>query len=525
MTRMHRIAASPWHKALPPFVLLLVATLLLYWNTAAGMVAIWSRSDTFTHGFIVPPIALWLAWRQRDRLAAIVPKPAPWILLPMAGAGLLWLLGELVGVNAATQFALVAMLVLMVPAVLGIEVARALLFPLSFMFFSVPVGEFMFPVLMQWTADFTVAAVRLSGVPVYREGLKFVIPSGSWSVVEACSGVRYLIASCMVGSLFAYLNYRSAKRRWIFMGLSILVPIVANWVRAYMIVMLGHLSDNRIATGVDHLVYGWVFFGIVFMALFMIGARWSEPDPVAAPRLPAATLGGQGGFGQLGWLSVVCVAVLVVSPVAAMRSLDVPPADNGALRLVLPDAAAGGWQPSGVVYRFSPDFQNPTAKLSQGYANAAGQTLGLHLFYYRQQDAERKLVSSTNALVRADDKYWNAVSSSSRVIAEEGVAGRTAVVETTLLGPDGQGLATRERLVAWQVYWINGTWIAGDAQAKLKAAWDRLRRRGDDSAALVLVAAETQPGQGAQALATFWRANRGMLEAGLVAARDGAIAP
>ena len=74
------------------------------------------------------------------------------------------------------------------------------------------------------TADFVVLALQATGIPVYREGLWFVIPSGQWSVVDACSGVRYLIASFMVGSLFAYLNYRSLRRRAVFVLVSILLP-------------------------------------------------------------------------------------------------------------------------------------------------------------------------------------------------------------------------------------------------------------------------------------------------------------
>ena len=62
----------------------------------------------------------------------------------------------------------------------------------------------------------------------------------------------------------------------VLVGVAIVVPVVANWLRAYMIVMLGHLSNNTIAVGVDHLVYGWVFFGIVIMLMFWIGARWAE---------------------------------------------------------------------------------------------------------------------------------------------------------------------------------------------------------------------------------------------------------
>ena len=267
-----------WRRALPPLLLLLLAILLVYREAATAMVLIWSRSDTFAHAFLVPPISLWLIWRQRQALAQQVPQPAPWMLPAFAAVALVWLLGELVAVNSVTQLALVAMLVLAVPVVLGFRITWVMLFPLAFLFFSAPVGEFLLPTLIGWTADFTVMALRLSGIPVLREGNQFQIPTGSWSVVEACSGVRYLIASFMVGTLFAYLNYSSAWRRWAFVGVAILVPILANWLRAYMIVMLGHVSGNTLAVGVDHLVYGWAFFGIVIGLMFFIGSRWSERE-------------------------------------------------------------------------------------------------------------------------------------------------------------------------------------------------------------------------------------------------------
>jgi exosortase len=100
-----------------------------------------------------------------------------------------------------------------VPAVLGWKVARRMTFPLLFLFFAVPFGEFTQPKLMDWTAYFTILGLRLTGIPVYSEGQNLVIPSGSWSVIEACSGVRYLIASVTVGTLFAYLTYHSLRRR------------------------------------------------------------------------------------------------------------------------------------------------------------------------------------------------------------------------------------------------------------------------------------------------------------------------
>ncbi len=117
--------ASPWRRPLALLLALMTALLWVYRDTAAAMVTIWDRSDTFAHCFLVPPIVLWLVWRKRSELAALTPRPQPWVLLPFAAVALLWFVADLVAVNAATQFALVAMLVLCVPAVLGLQVALA----------------------------------------------------------------------------------------------------------------------------------------------------------------------------------------------------------------------------------------------------------------------------------------------------------------------------------------------------------------------------------------------------------------
>src|SRR3982751_5037137 len=66
-----------------------------YWRTGASMVAIWARSDTFAHGFLVAPISAWLIWRARASLLEVAPQPSWWVLAPLAGAGAGWLLGEL----------------------------------------------------------------------------------------------------------------------------------------------------------------------------------------------------------------------------------------------------------------------------------------------------------------------------------------------------------------------------------------------------------------------------------------------
>nr|MBL8455841.1 archaeosortase/exosortase family protein [Zoogloeaceae bacterium] len=141
-----------------------------YWPTAVEIGAIWWRSETYAHGLIVLPVYAWLLWRARDRVGGLSPQPVAWMALPAAGAGLLWLLGQLASVAAAAHAGLVLLIVIGLVAAMGWKLARVFMFPLAFLLFGIPIGDFLLPALMNYTAEFTIMALRLSGVPVYQEG-------------------------------------------------------------------------------------------------------------------------------------------------------------------------------------------------------------------------------------------------------------------------------------------------------------------------------------------------------------------
>lgn len=537
MMRSDLKLSKAWQVALPGFLLGLLALLWLFRDTGLAMVEIWNRSETFAHAFVVPPISLWLIWRQRAQLARLTPRPAPLCLLLIAVLCALWLFAELAVVNAATQFALVGLIVLLVPATLGWQVARSIAFPLGFLFFAVPFGEFVMPQLMEWTADFTVTALRLSGIPVFREGLQFVIPSGNWSVVEACSGIRYLMASVMVGTLFAYLNYRSYTRRWIFVGVAIVLPLAANWVRAYLIVLLGHISGNKLAAGADHLVYGWVFFGIVMLAMFMIGARWSESDAqhveandeaeCGTQKVEAAASLDEAGRGRCAVaktvFTVAALLVLLNIPHLLLHSI-LADASSAELTLAVPDLSAKGWAlRADPAPAFTPAFENPLAVLQASYAKSGEAPVGLYLAYYRHQSFNSKLISSNNVLVTSKDTAWSQVASGSREQASPGYSMRVRTAELRRKDMGHEGVAG-SRLRVWQLYWVNGRLLTRDWQAKLYGAFDRLIGRGDDAAVLVFYADQATLGPDEALLSAFALDNLDVLAALLKTTRDAALA-
>jgi exosortase A len=483
MNSLSRPALSVWI----PGALLLLAAIMLWQETARSMVSVWLNSTTFNHAFLVPLISAWLIWRKRADLARVDAAPMPWMLVPAAIACGVWLLGELVVAGVLTHFALVTMLVLTVPALYGPRVATVIAFPLAFLYFMVPFGEFSQARMMEWTADFTVLALRATGVPVYREGLNFVIPSGNWSVVEACSGVRYLIASFMVGTLFAYLNYRSIQRRLTFMALSIAVPIVANWLRAYMIVMIGHLSNNQLAAGVDHLVYGWVFFGVVIGILFYLGSLWAEPEARAGGQGgDAAVSGSVAGAAALRWGTMSAMVLLVGSSQWVAGRL-VQPADRAVPVLSMP-GEVGPWRQTSAPLPFEPGFVNPTATTAAAYRSGE-RSVWVHLAYFRGQSADRKLVTSSHRIQGLEKSDW-AITETTRLRSREGLPDFDAF---TLETKPSLG-RTDASLRVHRVYWVGGRWRIGDARVKMWQAIDLISGRPDDGAVVLLVSPIESPG-------------------------------
>ncbi len=503
--RVSPVALYPMPASLLIAVTLLVAC-VIYAETARSIVAIWNSSETFAHGYIILPISLWLIWRRRQVLVEIPLQPFWPALLLLVACSFGWLLAELGEVQVVRQYAFVAMIPLTVLAVIGISMARAMAFPLFYLLLSVPFGEVFVAPLINFTADFTVAALQITGIPVLRNGSNFEIPSGSWSVVEACSGVRYLISSFTLGCLYAYLNYRSFTRRLVFVLLSIIVPIVANGVRAYMIVIIGHLSDNRLAAGVDHLIYGWVFFGLVMFLMFWAGRYWREDTPFTAPaanvpQVPAPV--ADGGAVLIATASIVCIGIW---PAYAALIGRVPLAAGE----IDPNMVTVQWPVSVPFTNWKHGFSPAQAETTRFFEQGS-RRVGMSVLVYSGRQDGAGLISTANRLVPTGERRWQQLYSATRSVTADD---RVLDVRETRLQGEGQ------RLLVWHWYAINGNFIASDYAGKLVLARERLFMRSNAGASIMLFAPFEEDIEGARAaLQMFLNNNIASLEAALARPR------
>ncbi len=296
-------------------VLLVIAWLLVFFcyaETWQSMLHIWYNSSTYQHCFLIPIISAYLILQKCKQLKSNLVS-FDWIaLVVIFFASLLWSIATALGIQLGQHIMVVSLLIGSAWFCLGRLITKLLLFPLLYLYFAVPFGDFLIPYLQDFTAQFAVYALRLSGLPVLLEDRLISLPSGDFLVAEACSGVNYLIASVAIGALFAHLHYRCWWRVIGFMLLAVGLPIVANAIRAYGIIMLAHVSDLKLAIGVDHLIYGWLFFAVVLLALFSLGRLFSENIKQHERVLSKSTTYGAGATVLV---SAILFAALLLGPI------------------------------------------------------------------------------------------------------------------------------------------------------------------------------------------------------------------
>jgi exosortase A len=278
-----------WRWPLLCLALAWAAILALTFGDWAEMTRQWWDASTYNHILLVPPILAWLVAQRRHELTKLTPQ-AWWPGLGLlAGAGLGWAAGTVLGINTVSQLGAVVFLQAAVATLLGPRVVAGLLFPLGYMLFLVPFGDEIMPAMQAVTAKMAVALTHASGVPAAIDGVFIDTPVGLFEVAEACSGVKFLVAMVALGALVAHTCFTSWRRRALFMATAVLVPVLANGVRAWGTIYIAQSQGVAFAAGFDHIVYGWIFFALVMAAVLGAWWRWFDRSP-DAPLIDAAKL-------------------------------------------------------------------------------------------------------------------------------------------------------------------------------------------------------------------------------------------
>ena len=237
---------------------------MLYGPVLVKLVRQWSADESYSHGFLVAPIALLLMWQQRDRLRRAPVMPSN-VGLAVIGLSLcVYVLGSLGAELFLTRISLLGVIAGAVLYACGREHLRLIAFPLAFLMFMIPLPAIVFDrvaVSLQLVASqLGEQLLRFVNIPVLRDGNVLSLPTITLEVNDACSGIRSLMALIAVATLIGRFSETTSIARWSIALASIPVAILLNGVRIAVTGVAASTFGPAVASGAIHAATGWVVF-------------------------------------------------------------------------------------------------------------------------------------------------------------------------------------------------------------------------------------------------------------------------
>ena len=261
-------------KTLIGAVVVIAATLLVFWQVFVRLVDAWIVDGNYSHGFLIIPIAAYFVWERRQKLAAAPVRPA-WTGLLVLGFGIAVLLAGLWGSELfLSRIALLFVITGIVWFLYGWQHVRILAFPIAFLFLMIPIpaiifNQIAFP-LQMFASKVGESAISAAGIPVLREGNVLILAHTTLEVAEACSGIRSLVSLITLGIVYGYFMDSRLWVRSLIVASAVPVAIIANGARVAGTGMAAHWIGPEAAEGFFHQFSGWIVFIFAFVMILIL---------------------------------------------------------------------------------------------------------------------------------------------------------------------------------------------------------------------------------------------------------------
>jgi len=234
--------------------------------------------EDMSHGWVVPFVSLYVLWTQRKVVCAAAGTPSlrglSWTLLFLLVA---WVGGRGAQVRIE-QISLFGLIWAVPYALWGRKVARLMVFPASFLAFTIPISSYLdfFTIHLRiLTSTCAMNVLNGLGISVVQSGTALFsqVPGAEFNidVADPCSGIRSLFAMMALTAAYAYFTQKTALKKWALFACAIPIAMVGNMVRIMSICLVATWFGQRVATGYYHDYSGYVVFLVGVLLMIQAG--------------------------------------------------------------------------------------------------------------------------------------------------------------------------------------------------------------------------------------------------------------
>lgn len=433
---------------------LLLVFIVAYHVPLQAIVHTWMSNDDYSYGFLIPVISAYLLWEKRRELSTIDYRMY-WPVFPLLLSAVAVSVYGILGSSGNVSMMAVPLLVLLFAAFcFGIRATRHLLLPLGFLFFMVPVPAFIERSLGVYLKSVSSRLggcfIDLAGIPVHVSGNIIDLGVTQLQVVDACSGLRYLLPLVALGVIYAYFFERAYWKRVVCVAATIPIALLINVLRIGITGVLTEKFGPSMAEGFFHDFSGWVMFLVAFVLLVALGrllalfpAKAAQGPAGGGTRVQAERDRPMAGAGRTTPAFILSFTLLLLVAALSFGAATLPPVNlkNGLGAFPLSFA---GWQGAQLpVARDEVEESGAEEAFYGAYRNLQGETASLYIGYRSSAFLENENYFHTPT-VCLPSSGWKVIEERTRVLSDVPFWGELKVTEMVV-----SSMGTRQLVYFW----------------------------------------------------------------------------
>lgn len=389
---------------------LAIGVALVYWPSTVALDHLWrdTHEETYTHGYLILLLAIWLVARERKRLLRSSAEPAPVALLGVTVFSALWVFAYRATLQEPQLLLIPMILWTTIVATLGWRIAGILAFPIGYLYFAMPIWSDFNGLVQSLSAKMTGVLILLTGLPAFMQGDYVQLPRGEIEIAASCSGLHTLIVGLALAALYGKVAGVPLRRRWLWIAAMGALSLIVNWVRIFTVITAAYFTRMHSSLVRHHYWLGWWLFAGAF-ALFL---WWTDrksrlahgeierPTPSTEPNISVSTANRTAAAAL--WSSLTVIALL---PLTSYGLHWIRTDATTSISIVWP-ADPTGWHENTLQgSEWAPHFVRPSAESRRRYTGVDGRTVDVFTVVYRVQTQDAKLLSYWNHLLAGDGHF------------------------------------------------------------------------------------------------------------------------
>lgn len=430
------------------------------------------------HGILVIPLLLVLLYSKRSIINRIAPSVCHFGLLLLFLLSAIWIFALISGIELLQQICVIALLPAMFMLTFGYKISKILSFPLSFLFFVLPVGQLIIPNIQDWLLIGLVKSFAWFNLPVYWEQQSICTMYSVLDITKLSTGLNFSLVFLALGFSYAYFISITFWRRLLIASSFVLFPGILVFMGIEGLVFYETLF-HKVAIKASQLIYySWSLISLGLLSSISFGLMLRQYRPYT-DSLTKVDWQSSWRYSDFNWLmpTIIAAITLIILPFAAANLQNNTWTHYKEIIYNHPNNVSSWLGPEQITRKiWQPNFPTATTAMLSNYQQANNTVQFFTAYYYAPLQAARFL-QQANKLY--DPNVWQLLHTMRKQIYLA-TNNKVELIETLLT--DGH-----KPIIMWHWYYLANVQVTNKFMLPIVDAMRILFNMGDDAGVMAMI--------------------------------------